>query len=74
MMKKTCFLFIFVKLALGGPNDTVNQLRVAFTNVPFTDQTYAADVTVKEGEVPDWLSGSLARHACLEKLELNPTC
>jgi len=63
-MKHNHLLFLLLPFVLGGPNDTVDQLRVAFTAVPYADQVIAAEVTIEEGEVPDWISGSLARHAC----------
>ena len=50
--------------ALGGPQDTVDELRMGFTYVPLSDQVFNAPVTVEQGSCPTWLSGTLARHAC----------
>ena len=48
----------------GGPGDTVQQLQVALSNVPYGDQVTGGQVTTQMGAVPAWLEGSLARHAC----------
>jgi len=57
-------LLLLLPQVFCGPGDTVDQLRVAFTTVPFADQVFRAPVNIEEGAAPDWLSGSLARHAC----------
>jgi len=62
--RRLFFFLILTPLILGGPNDSIEQLKVAVTNVPLADQVTAAPVTIEEGEVPKWISGSLARHAC----------
>ena len=51
-------------LALCGPNDTLDQLVNAVTNVRVEDQALHEAVITDMGEVPAWLSGTLVRHAC----------
>jgi len=64
-MRLHYLLFLLLPCCVScGPGDTVDQLRVAFTTVPFSEQVTAAPVTIEEGEAPSWISGSLARHAC----------
>ena len=59
------FIFIgLLPLTLGGPNDNLEQLKAAISNVPLDDQVTRAPVTTVSGSVPDWLSGTLIRHAC----------
>ena len=48
----------------AGPGDTVQQLQVALSNVPYGDQVTGGQVTTQMGTPPAWLEGSLARHAC----------
>jgi len=57
-------LLCLLPCILSGPDDTLEQLKVAFTNVPLADQVTGAGVTTEEGEAPGWLEGSLVRHAC----------
>ena len=63
-----CLSLIFLSplpwLALCGPNDTLEQLINAVTNVKVEDQVQGAAVITDMGEVPAWLSGTLVRHAC----------
>ena len=54
----------FYSLICCGPNDTLEQLRAAISNVPLDDQVTRAPVSTVSGSVPDWLSGTLIRHAC----------
>ena len=59
------FIFVGVlHLTLGGSDDTLEQLRAAISNVPLDDQVTRAPVSTVSGSVPDWLSGTLIRHAC----------
>ena len=58
------FLSSLPWLALCGPNDTLDQLVAALTNVRAEDQVQGAAVITDMGEVPAWLSGTLVRHAC----------
>ena len=51
-------------LALCGPNDTLDQLVAAVSNVRVEDQALHEPVTREKGELPPWLSGTLVRHAC----------
>ena len=37
-MSKCCIILFFIPLILSGPNDTLDQLRAAFTNVPYDEQ------------------------------------
>merc|ERR1711997_1353830 len=58
---------LLLPMALAGVNDTVDQLRNGFTIVPLADQGTQEPVTVEyrsEAGLPEWLSGTLARHAC----------
>ena len=64
MQLRHVFLLFLVAPALGGPQDTVDQLRMGFTTVPLSDQVFNAPVTVEQGSCPTWISGTLARHAC----------
>merc|ERR1711936_455702 len=57
-------LLCLLPCILSGPDDTLEQLKVAFTNVHLSDQVTGAGVTVEEGEAPGWIEGSLVRHAC----------
>jgi len=57
-------VFLFVPCVLAGPDDTLDQLKVGFSNVPLADQVVGAKVTVEYGEAPAWIEGSLVRHAC----------
>merc|ERR1719348_1234824 len=64
-MREVLSIFLFLlPCVLSGPDDTLEQLRVAFSNVPLADQVLGADVTTEFGEVPDWIDGSFVRHAC----------
>ena len=64
MMRMFLLVFLFISFVSGGPNDTVDQLKAAVSNVPYADQVSGGEVTTVKGSVPSWLSGSLARHAC----------
>merc|ERR1712130_1034310 len=57
-------LLLLLPVAKAGVNDTVDQLRNGFTIVPLSDQGIHEPVTVDHGAPPEWLSGTLARHAC----------
>ena len=63
-MQEYLVLLLCISPLLGGPQDTVEQLKVAVSNVPYRDQVTGGQVTTVQGSVPPWLSGSLARHAC----------
>jgi len=64
-MREVLSIFLFLlPYVLSGPNDTLEQLRVAFSNVPLADQVLGADVTTEFGEAPEWIDGSFVRHAC----------
>jgi len=63
-MKTVATLLLLLPFILSGPDDTIDQLRVAFSNVPLADQVTGAAVIVEEGEAPAWIEGSLVRHAC----------
>jgi len=63
-MKHLISIFLIVAIVEGGPNDTLDQLKAAITNVLFEDQIFQAPLVTELGSVPDWLSGSLVRHAC----------
>ena len=58
------FLSSLPWLCLGGPNDSLEQLVAAVSNVRVEDQALHEAVTRERGEVPAWLSGTLVRHAC----------
>jgi len=55
---------VLVPAALGGAGDTLDQVKVAFSNVAVGDQALHEAVTVRSGSLPTWLEGSLVRHAC----------
>merc|ERR1711971_1210788 len=57
-------LLLLLPVAMAGVNDTVDQLRNGFTIVPLSDQGIQEPVIVDHGAPPEWLSGTLARHAC----------
>jgi len=57
-------VLLLLPLARAGVNDTVDQLRNGFTIVPLSDQGTQEAVIVDYGSPPEWLSGTLARHAC----------
>jgi carotenoid cleavage dioxygenase-like enzyme len=61
-----CLLLIAVCVptALGGAGDTLEDLKVAFSNVRVSEQALHEDVIAKEGSLPTWIEGSLVRHAC----------
>ena len=46
-----------VTTVLAGPNDSVEQLKAAVSNVPYADQVTRGEVTTLKGSVPTWLSG-----------------
>ena len=48
---------LFVSAVFAGPNDTVDQLKAAVSNVPYADQVTRGEVTTVKGSVPPWLSG-----------------
>ena len=50
-------IFLFVSAVFAGPNDTVDQLKAAVSNVPYADQVTRGEVTTVKGSVPPWLSG-----------------
>ena len=51
-------VFLSVTTVLAGPNDSVEQLKAAVSNVPYADQVTRGEVTTVKGSVPAWLSGS----------------
>merc|ERR1712055_984471 len=55
---------LLLPMTMAGVNDTVDQLRNGFTIVPLSDQGTQEAVIVEHGSPPEWLSGTLARHAC----------
>ena len=57
-------LLCLIPLTLCGPNDRLDQLVAAVSNVRVEDQALHEPVTTDMGEVPAWLSGTLVRHAC----------
>ena len=63
-MLRLLLLSLAVPTALAGPGDTVEDVRVAFSNVPVSEQALHEPVTVESGSLPTWISGSLVRHAC----------
>ena len=64
MVRLHIFTIFLLPSALCGPNDTLDQLVAALTNVRVEDQVVGAPVTTNTGELPAWLSGTLVRHAC----------
>ena len=56
-MKHLISIFLIVAIVEGGPNDTLDQLKAAITNVLFEDQIFQAPLVTELGSVPDWLSG-----------------
>ena len=64
MVRWHIFTIFLLPSALCGPNDTLDQLVAALTNVRVEDQVMGAPVTTNMGELPAWLSGTLVRHAC----------
>ena len=57
MMRMFLLVFLFISFVSGGPNDTVDQLKAAVSNVPYADQVSGGEVTTVKGSVPAWLSG-----------------
>ena len=41
----------------AGQEDTLDQLRWAYSNIALDEQFYKAPTVVDEGEVPEWLDG-----------------
>ena len=37
-MNQCWIILLFIPVTLSGPNDTLDQLRAAFTNVPYDEQ------------------------------------
>ena len=64
MLRLYIFSIFLLSSALCGPNDTLDQLVAALTNVRLEDQVQGAPVITDMGELPPWLSGTLVRHAC----------
>ena len=64
MLGSSLVPILLLPLALCGPNDSLDQLVNALTNVRAEDQVQGAAVITDMGEVPAWLSGTLVRHAC----------
>ena len=64
MLGSSLVPILLLPLALCGPNDSLDQLVNALTNVRAEDQVKGAAVITDMGEVPAWLSGTLVRHAC----------
>ena len=57
MMRMFLLVFLFISFVSGGPNDTVDQLKAAVSNVPYADQVTGGEVITVKGSVPAWLSG-----------------
>ena len=57
-MRMLLLLVLSLTTVLAGPNDTVDQLKAAVSNVPYADQVTRAGVTTVKGSVPAWLSGT----------------
>ena len=64
MLFKILLLTLLVSEHSCGPSDTLDQLKAAISTVPMDDQVSRAEVSTVSGSVPDWISGTLVRHAC----------
>ena len=56
-MRMFLVVVLSVTTVLAGPNDSVDQLKAAVSNVPYADQVTRGEVTTLKGSVPAWLSG-----------------
>ena len=56
-MRYLLSIFLCVAIVRGGPNDTLDQLKAAITNVLFEDQIFQSPLVTELGSVPTWLSG-----------------
>ena len=57
-------LFMVLSIVQAGPGDTVDDLKIALGNLNLNHSFLYAPVETVEGNVPQSLEGTLARHGC----------